>query len=171
MGTSKSLRMAGTIGGVDSLVKGRSSVASISDFTPEPGTSPEQKTGACIACKQPIPILQQYPSFHRKNLLCLECHRDYSGHSSSPTEINTQLRTAYGITLAEYNHILASQGGGCAICGTKPKRYRRLDVDHDHETGAVRGILCSECNRGIGFLRDSPANLRAAADYLEKHGK
>lgn len=53
-----------------------------------------------------------------------------------------------GVTDAEYARLLAAQGGGCAICGAKPKT-RRLHVDHDHATGWVRGLLCHRCNRNL----------------------
>lgn len=55
---------------------------------------------------------------------------------------------ALGITAEEYDLRLAAQGGGCAICGATPKT-RRLHVDHDHKTGAVRGLLCLRCNRNL----------------------
>ena len=53
-----------------------------------------------------------------------------------------------GVTDAEYDRLLAAQGGGCAICGNPPKT-RRLHVDHDHKTGRVRGLLCHRCNRAL----------------------
>lgn len=64
--------------------------------------------------------------------------------------------------------MLAAQGGKCAICGGTNPGGHRLAVDHDHTTGAVRGLLCHACNAGIGKLRDDPALLRVAADYLDK---
>ena len=57
-------------------------------------------------------------------------------------------REAYGITLDEYERMLKVQNGVCGICGRAPKRYR-LAVDHDHETGKVRGLLCHTCNRNV----------------------
>src|SRR5882672_6633830 len=78
------------------------------------------------------------------------------------------LRATYGITLEQYNQILADQGGVCAICGGPPKK-RDLEVDHDHATGRVRGLLCHGCNVGIGFLCDSADLALRAAAYLEKH--
>ena len=68
-----------------------------------------------------------------------------------------------------YEQMLAAQGGGCAICGTPP-RNRRLDVDHDHRTGRVRGLLCWTCNHHILGKYATPAKLRAAADYLDSGG-
>lgn len=76
------------------------------------------------------------------------------------------IKAKYGVTCEIYDAILASQQGGCAICGIKPGN-RRLAIDHDHATGRVRGILCSNCNQGIGHLRDTPALLYSAAQYLE----
>lgn len=55
---------------------------------------------------------------------------------------------ALGVTDEEYARMLAAQGGGCAICGAKPKT-RRLHVDHDHASGKVRGLLCHRCNRAL----------------------
>jgi Recombination endonuclease VII len=69
----------------------------------------------------------------------------------------------YGITLEEYNVILSAQNGACAICKT---RMTTPCVDHDHNTGRVRGLLCSECNKAIGFLKDDPDRCLNAATYL-----
>lgn len=77
----------------------------------------------------------------------------------------------YGITVEDYNRLLESQGGACAICQatetrTMAGKTRRLSVDHDHETGAVRGLLCGGCNSGVGYFRDNPDRLRNAITYL-----
>lgn len=81
----------------------------------------------------------------------------------------------YGITLADYNEMLAVQKGLCLIC-TEPEtakfkdgRIKRLSVDHDHKTGKVRGLLCNPCNRGIGYLRDSLPIIKGALNYLETY--
>ena len=78
------------------------------------------------------------------------------------------LRKTYGLSLKEFSALSAAQGDVCAICGSKCGNYSRLSVDHDHETGAIRGLLCNTCNRGVGLMKDNPAVLRAAAEYLEK---
>ena len=82
---------------------------------------------------------------------------------------NWNLKRTYGITLEDYNKLLEEQGGVCKICGLKdqPGKFR-LAVDHDHKTGAVRGILCNGCNGGLGLFKDSPTLLRRALDYLSQ---
>jgi hypothetical protein len=83
------------------------------------------------------------------------------------------IKSKYGITLDQYEGMLAEQGGRCAICYTFDNVYaeqqdRSFAVDHDHETGKVRGLLCQTCNRMLGMASDSPDRLRRAADYLER---
>lgn len=75
-----------------------------------------------------------------------------------------------------YQKLLVEQLGLCAICGvasgserSNNNGYKSLAVDHDHSTGAVRGLLCSSCNKAVGFLMDNPKLLRRAADYVEKN--
>ena len=75
----------------------------------------------------------------------------------------TRIRS-YGITVEEYDEMLESQGGGCYICGIGPVG-RALDIDHDHRTGKVRGLLCSNHNRALGLLGDDPDLLLAAHTY------
>lgn len=79
--------------------------------------------------------------------------------------------TRYGITVEQYAEMLASQGGKCLLCEAREadSLKRRLHVDHDHDTGKVRGLLCSSCNIGIGKFCDNPERLRKAADYLERN--
>lgn len=85
-----------------------------------------------------------------------------------------QLQHDFGITLATYNRMLDDQGGVCAIC-EKPEfakrsgKIRALCVDHNHETGAVRALLCSSCNPMVGYSRENPEILRKAAAYLERY--
>lgn len=74
------------------------------------------------------------------------------------------LRRQYGITVEEYDVLSASQNNCCAICGETPPG--NLHVDHDHETGDVRGLLCRQCNTGLGLFREDVALLRKATDYL-----
>lgn len=70
------------------------------------------------------------------------------------------------MTLVDYRAMYAARGGLCDIC--KSPADDSMPVDHDHATGAVRGLLCQNCNKGLGHYRDDPRLLRAAADYVER---
>jgi hypothetical protein len=74
----------------------------------------------------------------------------------------------YGLSVAGYKNLLAQQNGVCAICREPEREERSLSVDHDHLSGRIRSLLCSGCNKAIGFLRESPLLARAAATYLEQ---
>ena len=82
------------------------------------------------------------------------------------TERERNLIRRYTLTLDGYDELLRGQGGRCAICFEKPRGDENLCVDHDHETGRIRGLLCHSCNRGIGLLGDNVPRLRAAVSYL-----
>lgn len=84
--------------------------------------------------------------------------------------IRRQTLRRSGWTLEQYNEAYAQQGGVCGICGEEVKS-RSLDADHDHSTKARRGLLCNSCNMMLGFAKDRPTALEAAAAYLRKHGK
>jgi len=75
----------------------------------------------------------------------------------------------YGLTPEDYELLLEAQGGVCAICGTSDNRSGsvNLDVDHDHDTGAVRGLLCHHDNAALGMVGDDVGRLRAMIAYLE----
>lgn len=81
------------------------------------------------------------------------------------------LKRLYGITSAQYDAMLAAQNFVCKICGTDTPggNGKNFPVDHCHDTGRVRGLLCNACNTGIGKLRHSPDLLRQAACYLEEN--
>ncbi len=76
------------------------------------------------------------------------------------------LKRKYGITIGQYETMVESQGGGCAICGTPPTNGASLHVDHDHDTGRIRGCLCFKCNNALGDLGDSVDILLRAALYM-----
>lgn len=72
-----------------------------------------------------------------------------------------------GISLEQYSRKLLEQKGGCAICN-QPESGRRLHVDHDHDTGEIRSLLCNRCNRGLGFFLDRADLTDKATDYLRR---
>lgn len=103
-----------------------------------------------------------------------------AGHR--PPSVNAEARRAtrikhrYGITADEYDRLVESQGCRCSICGEVPDAQNtrahwggKLCVDHDHETGEIRGLLCNDCNLAIGYGK-TPEILIAAAEYLRLGG-
>lgn len=76
----------------------------------------------------------------------------------------SHLRKHYGITQEQYLALVGQQQGLCAICHEKP--LKSLDIDHNHETKRVRGLLCGNCNRGLGLFKDSVLRFESAIHYL-----
>ena len=68
----------------------------------------------------------------------------------------------------QYEQLLLSQGGVCAICEDKPTPKRKLSVDHEHQTGRVRGLLCTRCNMGIGYFRTIKV-MEFALRYMKEY--
>jgi len=142
-------------------------------------------------CNKDLPISEFYVGIYGSGGLqssCKSCqkrkssdwrrhHPEQARNTSRAWELknkrrrkDTALRKDHGISLVKYEALLNKQEGACAICKqplTENKKH--LDVDHDHTTGKIRGLLCNSCNRGIGFLKDCPNTLRAAANYIEAY--
>ena len=92
--------------------------------------------------------------------VCIPCYTD----KMVPYQRRYHLKWKYGITLEEYNEMAKD---GCDLCGkTSEENKGYLNVDHNHETGKVRGILCRSCNTAIGKLGDNVAGLTKALEYL-----
>ena len=80
----------------------------------------------------------------------------------------SQLKKGFNITLEQYDKILVKQNFKCAICNKHMSEFKRaLAVDHDHETGKIRGLLCRNCNAILGYAGDNPKILLEAIDYLK----
>lgn len=80
-----------------------------------------------------------------------------------------ELKRVYGITRAELDALIESQGGKCAICGGDPNGPgTRLHIDHCHDSKRIRGLLCAKCNTAIGLLDDDPVRADALASYLRR---
>lgn len=75
----------------------------------------------------------------------------------------------YGLSIETFNELLKTQNGGCAICGNTGIETKRLSVDHNHTTKEVRGILCNDCNFGLGNFKDNQKLLLKAIEYLKKY--
>jgi len=79
---------------------------------------------------------------------------------------NSYLKRTFGMTQTDYEAMLESQGGGCALCHRPPSRKISLHIDHDHKTGRIRGLLCGSCNNGIGLLQEDEEVLLRALDHV-----
>ena len=106
-------------------------------------------------------------SYARNSAHYLEAARQYRReHPASPAKRRDQmLRSKFGLTLEDYGRMFETQDGVCAICG-KPPKTKSLNVDHNHETGVIRGLLCGGCNSFLGRVQDDPDKLITAAGYV-----
>ena len=131
----------------------------------------------CSECGQ----FKLWSEFHKRHDLstgyasaCKNCRKKRTRRDMDNGSIrNRELRHKYGIGLAEYEALVKKQGDTCAICGTADKgmargRIRYWSVDHDHETGEIRGLLCQKCNAVLGLANDDIEVLRAMILYLQK---
>lgn len=144
-------------------------------------------TKSCFICRQTFPLDNFYSTVKRNgrrywDSYCKPCAcKKRSSYPPGklldrPAWIRKKNLALYGLTIEMFDSMVDSQGGVCAICNRpethinpRTKKLRRLNVDHDHATGKVRGLLCSKCNRGIGQLGDSIELMKAALAYLEYH--
>lgn len=110
---------------------------------------------------------------------CKSCKARHRKQQYNAEKVRARrLKNTYGITLKQYNQMFEEQGGVCAVCHQPESHCRNnftlrtdvvrfLSVDHDHETGDVRALLCSACNVALGRLNEDPERIRALADYAE----
>jgi len=121
----------------------------------------EKKCSKCEIIKPQSEFYLKQSSIDGLGDWCSECDKESSR--------KTNLESKYGINQVQYDLMLKSQNGICKMCGKTPKENKQsLSVDHNHKTGKIRGLLCTNCNRGIGLLQDDPELLRIGADYLDK---
>jgi len=120
-------------------------------------------------------------TYKDKTVLASECK--YCSLSASKKKYSAirdykiKLKRKYNLSYEQYLSMYETQDGLCAICGCSvflttdiaPKELK-AHVDHCHETGSVRGLLCSPCNKGLGFYKDDVNNLQKAIDYLRNAG-
>lgn len=159
--------------------------------------APDGKRAQCKACHRlqvtsyrdsdPARTRKRAKAYYRKNKVALNAYsRSYREDNRESIKEQKKgyfrdnktafreraLRQKYGMTLDDYDGMLAEQGGCCAICGADNSRTKNSEyfaVDHCHKTGKVRALLCHPCNGGIGLLQDDPAVLEAAIAYLRSH--
>ena len=133
---------------------------------------PDMKT--CPKCKTEKPYSEYNRCKSRYDgvqSMCRPCSRAAVAASAKKrpkTSWQARLRRNYGLSVEQYEEMLEAQGGVCAICQDTCKTNQRLSVDHCHDTGKIRGLLCRACNAGIGGLGDNADNVRRALSYLEE---
>ena len=94
-------------------------------------------------------------------------------HKNPKVSRNNDLKRLYGISIDDYNKLLTEQNNCCAICGTSEPggKHDAFNVDHCHDTGKVRGLLCKSCNIALGEFKDDVDTLQKAVVYLKKRNE
>ena len=140
------------------------------------------ETIRCSTCKESKPVAEFNRNKARPSgyaAQCKICTTEYmkTYYPANKDRMNAQSRTSWmrrenGLTQEQYDAMLIEQEFGCAICGApEPGGSGRFHVDHDHKTGQTRGLLCWNCNRGLGSFQDSQDILVLAALYLSRYAE
>ena len=132
----------------------------------------------CRLCHETKPFEDFYNKVKRdgsivKEARCKSCVSKVKAERHDPIKHRERnLRKKFGISSEQYNEMLSAQNSKCAICGTDNFQFshgKRAHVDHCHDTGLIRGLLCGKCNVGIGHLNHDISRLEQAILYLKKH--
>lgn len=126
----------------------------------------------CKKCKN-IKHIKKFDGL--RGVYCLTCMRKvlklpeprYSLDVKSERDVHARLKREYNITFMDYEKMFIKQKGVCKIC-ERPSKPKLLAVDHNHETGKIRGLLCSQCNTALGLLQDNSSICIRAAKYLKE---
>lgn len=124
----------------------------------------EASTRVCRKCEQSLPLMDFYKNKRGRDGLhsiCKRCHKAYMR--------NRHTTTTFGVSTEQYNELLAKQQNRCAIC-VEENGAPLLAIDHNHKTGEIRGLLCADCNAGLGRFHDNTLYLERAMDYLQERG-
>lgn len=134
-------------------------------------------TKTCNRCENSWPIedFDKHNGFSSgRRPLCKHCRNEVRRNRYNKVKDDNQFKTKkkdmqikwrYGISLEQYNEMYERQGGVCAVCSKVSDK--KLCIDHDHETGQVRALVCDRCNRAMGASNDDAVILRLCAEYLE----
>lgn len=129
----------------------------------------------CTTCGELKLLSDFYQNEHNWMGILPDCKRCTTKHNYKNTSLNARFRRARSrivkvknLSLTEYQELVDSQNGVCAICKMKDK-HMALHIDHDHNTNEIRGLLCKRCNSGIGMFRESLNIIKEAVNYLENN--
>lgn len=136
--------------------------------------SPDGRNYGCKSCKKEQ--AKKYRATNPEKIKALndsrkESRKKYYGRPEIKRKFrNESLKKQFGLTIEEFDKMNLKQNGLCAICSRneRSERNKHLAVDHCHKNGAIRGLLCSNCNRALGLLEDSVEILKKAIDYLKR---
>lgn len=126
---------------------------------------PDGKAVWCKACMK-IHFNNLTPSQRKRRDETATAWRQVNKEKHALHGKRCRIKREYGITLEEYEKIIA---GPCGICGSTPEENKHRHLDHCHDTGKVRGALCNVCNTGLGMFKHNPDLLRKAIAYLKHH--
>lgn len=132
----------------------------------------------CPKCEKDLPVgafADNKTAKHGKSSYCKRCHSTlsseaYKNKRSEPVfklkRYASKIKRQYGVSLNDYATLLTAQNGQCAICCASSYPRAHLDIDHNHDTKVIRGLLCRRCNNAIGLFRDNPKLATTAILYL-----
>lgn len=136
----------------------------------------------CRKCRKDLPITEFYKIPGNKSGYSYRCKvctsQDRSVYRLTEkgqiVQKRNNLKFYYGITLEQYNTLFDSQSGVCAVCGfPETVLYKgtltSLAVDHNHQTGKIRGLLCQSCNVALGHLKENPVIIKSLLEYINRH--
>jgi len=141
-------------------------------------------TRKCYDCGQELPLTKFNKNAARPDgygVYCKKCEyarckRYRAEHPERAKKVRRKghLKRTFGLTLEDYDQMVAKQKNRCAICGKPESRsikgaVPRLGIDHNHKTGEIRELLCYSCNLALGYANDDPELLKRMIAYLEKH--
>ena len=140
------------------------------------------KTKICTKCKEEKSLTEFFKDKHKKSGLTSACKVCRSKAYNTWERNNKQrikqysrksnLKKGYGLTIGDWNNLFDRQQGRCAICERhQSEEPMRLHIDHNHRTGQIRNLLCSNCNRMLGCAKESTTILVKAIEYLNKYNE
>lgn len=132
-----------------------------------PADHPHAGGRECTSCKK-FKDASQFSIERDRRALTGVAMRSKCRQCNETTKYKSFIKRTYDLTYEDYEELLESQNNCCAICGSRigNSKTSRLFVDHCHNTTKVRGLLCSNCNHGLGQFKDSPKLLKRAIEYL-----
>lgn len=126
----------------------------------------------CNSEKEETEFTVKQDNASKKHGTCKQCLNTWQKQyrENNPEKVkNSRIQRAFGLSLSAFNKMLAEQNGVCKICDKPEKEGRALAIDHCHTTKKIRGLLCKECNLGLGKFKDEMTIVEKALNYLKEN--